>query len=61
MATTAATAALVQERARPGTARQYTAPIKKIVRTATGGDTPEYPPQLPMIGTPYGRGRDSPK
>ena len=25
------------------------------------GDTPEYPPQLAMIGTPYGRGRDSPK
>ena len=36
-------------------------PIRKIVRTATGGDAPEYPPQLAMIGTPYGRGRDSPK
>ena len=36
-------------------------PIRKIVRTATGGDTPAYPAQLAMIGTPYGRGLDSPK
>ena len=31
-------------------------PIRMIVRTATVGDPPEYPPQLAMIGTPYGRG-----
>src|SRR6266581_2805322 len=27
-------------------------PIRKIVTTATGGDTPEYPPQLAMTGRP---------
>ena len=26
---------------------------------ATGGDPAAYPAQLPMIGTPYGRGLDS--
>ena len=36
-------------------------PIRKIVSNATGGDPPEYPSQLAMIGTPYGRGRDSPR
>ena len=34
-------------------------PIKMIVRNATGGDPPEYPAQLAMIGTPYGRGLES--
>ena len=38
--------------------RQYTAPMRKIVRAATGTDGAEYPPQLPMMSTPYGRGRD---
>ena len=32
---------------------------RKIVKTATGADGSEYPPQVAMIGTPYGRGRDS--
>ena len=34
-------------------------PIRMIARTATGGDPPEYPAQLAMIGTSYGRGLDS--
>jgi hypothetical protein len=34
-------------------------PIRQNVRTPTGGDALAYPVQLPMIGTPYGRGLDS--
>ena len=49
---TTAAAAFTYERGRPGTARQYAAPTRKMVRTATGGDGAEYPPQLAMIGTP---------
>ena len=53
-----AAAALAQMRGRPGTTRQYTAPMRKIVSPATGMDGAEYPPQVPMMSTPYGRGRD---
>src|SRR5438045_4978068 len=49
---------LAYKRERPGTTRQYTAHMRKKVRTATGGDGAEYPPQLPMMVMPYGRGRD---
>ena len=42
--------------ARPGSTRR---PSGRWSATATGGDGAEYPPQPPMIGTPYGRGRDS--
>ena len=31
-----------------------------MVSVATGGDGAEYPPQLPMMVMPYGRGRDRP-
>ena len=44
--------------ARPGSRRR---PSRRSSRPPPGGTTPEYPPQLAMIGTPYGRGRDSPK
>ncbi len=36
-------------------------PIRNSVSAATGTDGAEYPPQPVMIGTPYGRGLDSPK
>src|SRR6516165_3069013 len=59
-ATTAATAAFAYDRGRPGTTRQYTAPIRKKASPATTVAGAEYPPQLPMIHTPYGLGRDRP-
>ena len=53
--------AFAYDRGRPGTARQYTAPMRKNVRAATGAEGAEYPSQDPMTGTPNGRGRDRPK
>ena len=44
--------------ARPGSRRR---PSRRSSGSPPGATAPEYPPQLPMIGTPYGRGRDSPK
>src|SRR5579863_2594583 len=60
-ATMAATAVFAYDRGRPGTTRQYTAPMPKKVSAAVTVAGAEYPSQLPMIGTPYGRGRDKPK
>ena len=59
-ASTAAATAFAYDRGRPGTTRQYTAPIRKKASPATTVAGAEYPSQLPMIHTPYGRGRDRP-
>ena len=57
-ATSTATTIVAWVRGRPGTTRQYTAPTRKNVNTKITTDGAEYPPESPMIRTPYGRGRD---
>ena len=59
MATMTAMAAFAYERGRPGTTRQYAMPSP--VRAADRRRRRRNPSQLPMMVTPNGRARRSPR